>query len=79
MFEAMANDKFEQVRICIDTTLSRAKVTPEEIDTVLLTGGSSFIPKIQKLFSDKFGTQKLVPMDAFTSVAYGLGISASRY
>lgn len=78
-FEAMANDKFEQVRICIDETLSRSGVSSEEIDSVLLTGGSSFIPKIQGLFSDKFGTQKLVPIDAFTSVAYGLGISASKY
>lgn len=78
-FEAMANDKFEQVRICIDATLSRSGVSPEEIDSVLLTGGSSFIPKIQELFSDKFGRHKLVSIDAFTSVAYGLGISASRY
>lgn len=78
-FELMANDKFEQIQTCIDETLSRAKVSPQEIDSVLLTGGSSFIPMIQKIFSERFGAQKLLQIDAFTSVAYGLGISASKY
>jgi len=78
-FELIADDKFEQIRACIDDTLCRAKVSPQEIDSVLLTGGSSFIPGIQKIFLDKFGDKKLLPIDAFTSVAYGLGIIASKY
>jgi len=78
-FEAMADDKFQQIGTCVDGTLSRAGVSPEQIDLVLLTGGSSFIPRIRGIFSDKFGGGKIMSIDAFTSVAYGLGLSAAQY
>jgi hypothetical protein len=38
-----------------------------------------FIPNIRTIFSDKFGESKLMPIDAFTSVAHGLGLSAAQY
>jgi hypothetical chaperone protein len=76
-FEILANDKFEKITACVDETLVRAGVAPADIDLVLLTGGSSFIPKIESMFTQKFGKEKLLPIDAFTSVAFGLGLHAS--
>lgn len=78
-FETAADDKFQQIGACVDGTLLRAGASPEDIDLVLLTGGSSFIPKIRAIFADKFGDSKLMPIDSFTSVAYGLGLSAAQY
>lgn len=78
-FETMADDKFQGISVCVDETLSRAEASLQDIDSVILTGGSSFIPKIRRIFSEKFGEEKLLSIDAFTSVAYGLGLSASKY
>ncbi|MFA5942110.1 MAG: Hsp70 family protein [Candidatus Paceibacterota bacterium] len=78
-FETLAEDKFQKIEECVDDVLSRSGVSASDIDSVLLTGGSSFIPRIRKIFSSRFGEEKLLSIDAFTSVAYGLGLSASRY
>lgn len=78
-FEALAEDKFQKIEACAEDTLIRSGVSVDDIDAVLLTGGSSFIPRVRRIFSDKFGEGKLLPIDAFTSVAYGLGLSAARY
>jgi len=47
------------------------------IDSVFLTGGSSQVPAVQRLFGKKFGTAKLRTADAFTSVVEGLGRAAA--
>lgn len=77
-FELIADDKFQMINNCVNETLFRAGVSCQEIDLVLLTGGSSFIPKIQRIFSEKFGGEKILPIDAFTSVGYGLGLYAKN-
>lgn len=76
-FEIMADDNFQKINACVDETLVRAGVSLSDIDTVLLTGGSSFIPRIRRIFSSKFGEEKIISIDAFMSVAYGLGLCAS--
>ncbi len=58
-------------------SLHLAGLVTDDIDTVFITGGSSDIPAIQKIFVDKFGKEKLASADAFTSVGYGLGLAAS--
>ena len=78
-FEEVADDKFNEISRCVDRTLVKAGVSPQDINLVLLTGGSSFIPKIRRIFLERFGEEKLLPIDAFTSVAYGLGLSAAQY
>ena len=78
-FETLAEDKFQKIEACAEDTLIRSGVSVDDIDVVLLTGGSSFIPRVRRIFSDKFGEKKLLSIDAFTSVAYGLGLSATRY
>ena len=40
------------------------------------TGGSSLIPRFQRMLADTFGPEKLLHQDAFTSVASGLALAA---
>jgi hypothetical chaperone protein len=50
---------------------------PKDIDAIFMTGGSSFVPAIRKLFAEKFSPD--LPIRAgqeFTSVAQGLAIHA---
>lgn len=61
------------LRECAVGLLARAGVSPVEVTSVFLTGGSSQIPAVRRLFADLFGEAKLRTADAFTSVAEGLG------
>lgn len=76
-FEQIIADKVGKIEKCVDEVLIKAQLAEKDIDTVFITGGSSHIPCIRRIFSEKFGIEKMRQMDAFTSVAYGLGISAS--
>jgi hypothetical chaperone protein len=76
-FEALIGARVRQAERCLDGTLAAAGLTPDRIDAVLRTGGSSTIPRFQRLLADKFGADKLRFQDAFTSVATGLALSAA--
>ena len=76
-FEKMISREVEEANRCIDSTMQKAGLAPEEIDVVFLTGGSSLIPCIKRIFEEKFDRDKINQVDVFTSVAYGLGLFAS--
>jgi hypothetical chaperone protein len=78
-FNEIINDEIEALTTCTDSVLATASVSPKDVDVVFLTGGSSYIPRVRKIFVDTFGADKITQMDAFTSVVYGLGISSSLF
>jgi hypothetical chaperone protein len=45
-----------------------------EIDSVFLTGGSSFIPAVRRVLETRFGAQRLTDGENFQSVAFGLAL-----
>ena len=76
-FEALIGARVRQAERCLDGTLAAAGVKPGKVDAVLRTGGSSTIPRFQRLLAEKFGAEKLRFQDAFVSVATGLALSAA--
>jgi hypothetical chaperone protein len=78
-FEALNADNFKQIADCIDEVVARSGLSPGQMDTVFLTGGTSRIPRIQTLFAERFGRDKLENRDAFTSVVHGLGSSVPLF
>lgn len=78
-FEEIIQSHVQRIETCIDQTISGAGLSAKDIDIVFTTGGTSYIPCIRRLFVDKFGAEKMTQMDAFTSVAYGLGVSGSSF
>ena len=73
-FEAIIADQLRAVGEALDATLARAGLSPDQIDIVLRTGGSSLIPAVRELLESRFPTQ-VVDHDPFTSVAAGLAIA----
>jgi len=72
-FEEIIRDKISKIEECANEVVVQAGLRPNDIDLVLNTGGSSFIPRIRRIFVNKFGEDKIVEGDVFTSVAHGLG------
>lgn len=58
----------------IDEALASAGVKESEIEKVFLTGGTSFVPAIRRLFTRRFDEEKLTNGDQFESIAYGLAL-----
>jgi molecular chaperone DnaK len=58
-FEAMIDDLLQETLQHIDTALKDAGLKKEDIDEIVMVGGSTRIPKVQKLVSDYFNGKKL--------------------
>ena len=71
-------DELAAIRGLICETLAAAGKAPEEVDRVLLAGGSSALVCIQELLRDIFGSDR-VPLrqDLFTSIVRGLALDAA--
>ncbi|GFO60528.1 hsp70 family protein [Geomonas silvestris] len=78
-FEEMNGGNLSQIAHCIDEVVRKSGLTHRDIDTVFLTGGTSKIPVIRRLFEERFGAGKLEQKDAFTSVVHGLGASVPLF
>jgi heat shock protein 5 len=62
----------------VEAVLKDAKVTKEEVDNVVLIGGSTRIPKIQEMLSDHFKGKKLSKnINPDEAVAYGAAVQAA--
>lgn len=62
----------------IQRMLKAAAIRPEEIDVLIMTGGSTQIPAVRAGFNALFQNAEFVEMDAFGSVGLGLALDASR-
>jgi hypothetical chaperone protein len=56
--------------------LHKTGTAAKDVDMVFLTGGSSFVPAVRRIFESRFGAQKIRSGDEFTSVARGLALRA---
>jgi hypothetical chaperone protein len=56
--------------------LGGAELVPSDIDRMFLTGGSSRVPCVRKMFIDRFGPEKVTGGDEQASVATGFALRA---
>jgi hypothetical chaperone protein len=75
-FEEWISEELGQIARCIDSLLSSSGILPKDIDMVFLTGGSSFVPAVRKIFETRFGEKRIRSGNEFTSVARGLALKA---
>ena len=70
--------ELDLVRNAIDSALKEAGIAPNEVERVLLTGGSASIPAFRADLAGLFGAGRLEQRDAFTAVVHGLGVRAQQ-
>ena len=77
-FEALCADLFSQTLEPVQKALRDAKFDKSQIDEVVLVGGSTRIPKVQKLLQDFFNGKRLnKSVNPDEAVAYGAAIQAA--
>ena len=77
-FEAWIAPELAAIAAAADEAITRAGVTPGEIDKVFLTGGSSFVPAVRRLFAERFGEAKLESGGELVSIATGLALIGAQ-
>lgn len=73
-FETWIADDLEKIRLSFELALERAGISEREVDRVFLTGGTSFVPAVRRLFETRFGAERLETGDQLLSIAYGLAL-----
>jgi hypothetical chaperone protein len=77
-FESMIRPELELVAETTRRALAEARIAAADVERVLLTGGSAYIPAFRTELASTFGAEKLEQRDAFTAVVHGLGVRAQQ-
>ncbi len=75
LYEDIISKSVEQIASYLDSFLVSNNIDPNKIDSLFLTGGTSMVGSIQKLFKQRFPQVNLNSGDNFKSVATGLALS----
>jgi hypothetical chaperone protein len=73
-FEAWIAEELQEIENCVDSIFKASGADHQDVDAVFLTGGSSFVPAVRRIFEKRFGASKLRAGHEFTSVAHGLAL-----
>jgi hypothetical chaperone protein len=66
----------DTILTCIQEAETAAEIAPADVDYVLTTGGTCLIPAIRDMLESRYGPERILQRDTFTSVATGLAVVA---
>ncbi len=67
-FEEWIAEDLAAIAGCID------RLGAKQVDRVFLTGGTSFVPAVRRIFQERFGAERIESGSEFTSIAHGLAL-----
>lgn len=73
-FEGWIAADILEIEKAVDRALGMAGTLPAAIDRVFLTGGSSLVPRVSRLFTERFGADRIATGGELTSIAHGLAL-----
>jgi hypothetical chaperone protein len=75
-FEDWIGEDLAAIESAVDRLFQETAVPTAEVDRVFLTGGTSFVPAVRRIFERRFGPDRVRSGNEFTSVARGLALAA---
>jgi len=75
-FEGWIADDLAAIEGAVERALDAAGLDAGDVDAVFMTGGTSHVPAVRRLFERRFSGDRLHFGDAFSSVASGLALVA---
>ena len=73
-FEAWISEETTAMAECVDRLLASTGVAAKDVDQVFMTGGTSFVPAVRRIFDERFGASKIRAGGEMISVATGLAL-----
>src|SRR3984885_11716330 len=77
-FENWIADDLQSIERCVDELLASSSIAAPNVDRVFLTGGTSFVPAVRRIFEKRFTAERVRTGNEFTSVARGLALRAQE-
>lgn len=73
-FEAWIGEDLVRIEAALDEMLTAADTPAAAVDKVFLTGGSSFVPAVRRLFERRFDAARIESGGELLSIAHGLAL-----
>ncbi|WP_027685353.1 Hsp70 family protein [Rhizobium leguminosarum] len=77
-FEGWIADDLARIEGALDDVLDKTETKPAEIDQVFLTGGTSFVPAVRRIFTERFERDRIESGGELLSIAHGLALIGER-
>lgn len=74
-FESWIAEDMATMATCVDGLLARVGAAASDVDQVFMTGGTSFVPAVRKIFASRFGEARIRAGGELVSVASGLALA----
>ncbi|MBO9519534.1 MAG: Hsp70 family protein [Porphyrobacter sp.] len=75
-FESWIANDVARMAQAVDDALADAGVDQADIDRVFLTGGTSLVPAVRRVFTSRFRNEQIMSGGELTSIAHGLALVA---
>lgn len=76
-FDELTADLLQRTIDTAELVLQQAKVTPEQLDAIVLVGGSTLMPKVPQMLKQALGKEPYDALSPHTAVAQGAAIHAA--
>lgn len=77
-FDDLIKPKLDTTLALVRSTLADAKLTPQQVDRVLLIGGSTRVPVVRQMLADFFGKEPDSSVNPDEAVALGAALVAAQ-
>ncbi len=75
-FDGWVAEETTAMAECVDRLLAKTGIPASSVDQVFMTGGTSFVPAVRRIFDERFGREKIRAGGEMISVATGLALRA---
>ncbi|BCH53760.1 Hsp70 family protein [Agrobacterium vitis] len=77
-FESWIADDLTRIESALDEVLTRTNTEAGAVDKVFLTGGTSFVPAVRRIFTERFSQDRIESGGEMVSIAHGLALIGDR-
>lgn len=77
-FERWIAPELARIEAALDEVLETTGTAPAAIDKVFLTGGTSFVPAVRRIFENRFEADRIESGGELLSIAHGLALIGQR-
>ncbi|NSZ16144.1 Hsp70 family protein [Agrobacterium vitis] len=77
-FESWIADDLIRIESALDDVLTRTNTEAGAVDKVFLTGGTSFVPAVRRIFTERFSQDRIESGGEMVSIAHGLALIGDR-
>ncbi|ARO29365.1 HSP70 family molecular chaperone protein [Rhizobium sp. NXC14] len=77
-FESWIAEDLARIEGALDEVLVKTETKPADIDKVFLTGGTSFVPAVRRIFTERFERDRIESGGELLSIAHGLALIGER-